>query len=914
MRQSLIVIVMLLSIVLTAAWVVLASPMFAQQRVEFVEVKLSKLLNRPVQVDGDVRILPRNPLRVVVSDLRLPSIADVGDIATLEVLEFELLLSELPSRIVLSDELVARGLDVRLITSADGTRNWINPLTDGVRAETDESAPQERSDGGATRVEGGQAQTRRRWGVDLSDINVSIVNDASGFVFDVLLDSLSYRRGHENKKTQLEGSGRINGQPLEFESNSDARDMFSTSVSIGQTSFVFAGDRTQSKNGMATRLTLNSEIAEVGDLLDALGLVQNIKGRGVLTSDIVIDGKQISIDSFFASIDTPTDVQYTASGSITNLLQFDGVDVDVGIRLHPEGDPPPRAASLQDIKLTRVDMTLRGSNEDLVLESLLVSTNALDQGFGRIGQAAFRKFRRTSEGKLEIRDIELRAGERDAPYLIARGHVGDVLRLRDLSLDGDINVPATQMLSFLSSGRAEQFGAIEGDFILEGDGDLLQLKRFYATVAGTDIWSFETRASVDNMGALGGLVVTTNARIDDPRKFLAALGAAPVAVKPLGFDSEFFGNAIDYVSRTNLASGGTRVDLLLDVVFEEDTPVVRGSLKSDELALADVSSARDFVRSVSDSVKKGVVDRVVQPLVLPDQRVAQPLVIEDAREVQPLVLEQGDATEATRDLLNVDMVLSAASVDLSIEIQRILGIPGLPRMMNQLRLTRGMLTVAPINLRYKGATFAMQAAIDTIKAPQVVSVSGSINGWDLQDIVKQLGADVSASGAVQGRFAMSGRYRSLQTFLRTMVGSVELGMRQGRIDTSLIELAGLGVLPWLFSREMLEGSTRVECMKVPMQINQGRIMTNQTVVETPHVQLVARGFVDVFADRVSVRAEPRPVGRPLARSAVPFEVTGTLSNPQVSAQPGGARSRRADGAASMPVQRVPCTPDIYQLQ
>ena len=89
---------------------------------------------------------------------------------------------------------------------------------------------------------------------------------------------------------------------------------------------------------------------------------------------------------------------------------------------------------------------------------------------------------------------------------------------------------------------------------------------------------------------------------------------------------------------------------------------------------------------------------------------------------------------------------------------------------------------------------------------------------------------------------------------------------------------------------------------------------DQVVAETKSVQLVAKGKIDVKNDAISLRAEPRPVGKPLARSAWPFDVSGKLSDPRFKLDIGGSRNSRADGADVMPANRTPCQPDILQLQ
>jgi hypothetical protein len=145
-----------------------------------------------------------------------------------------------------------------------------------------------------------------------------------------------------------------------------------------------------------------------------------------------------------------------------------------------------------------------------------------------------------------------------------------------------------------------------------------------------------------------------------------------------------------------------------------------------------------------------------------------------------------------------------------------------------------------------------------------------------------------------------------------MSGEATVEMKNGRVSSSLIDLAGLGVLPWLFSAEMRRGYTDIVCMRAPLKISQGRVSTNAAVLETRRVQLVGSGSVDFRRDYVSFRADPRPVGQPLARSAWPFQVSGPLSAPTVKVAE--RRAWRAAEPLAMTANRVPCVPDVAQLK
>ncbi|NRB16824.1 MAG: hypothetical protein HRU33_04390 [Rhodobacteraceae bacterium] len=193
-------------------------------------------------------------------------------------------------------------------------------------------------------------------------------------------------------------------------------------------------------------------------------------------------------------------------------------------------------------------------------------------------------------------------------------------------------------------------------------------------------------------------------------------------------------------------------------------------------------------------------------------------------------------------------------------------------------------------------------------------VSGATSGWDFGKILDAVGLSIDAHGKLRGRFDVTGNRSSISTFINSMYGSASISMSKGDVATSLLELAGLGIFPWLFSEERHQGYTDIVCVVAPVRINAGNVTFDSVVAETASVQLVARGAVNWRKDTIALRAEPRRVGKPLGRSAWPFEVTGKLSEPNFKLDIGGSRSKRTDGADQMPTDRKPCVPDLQQLE
>lgn len=144
-----------------------------------------------------------------------------------------------------------------------------------------------------------------------------------------------------------------------------------------------------------------------------------------------------------------------------------------------------------------------------------------------------------------------------------------------------------------------------------------------------------------------------------------------------------------------------------------------------------------------------------------------------------------------------------------------------------------------------------------------------------------MGAGIGAYGQLRGSFDLTGRISPVDAFLPSMRGSATVEMQNGRIDTGLITLAGLGVVPWLILQERHKGFSEILFLKAPVRVNAGRFETAQAVMETDRVQIVAKGAVDVKGNQVDITAEPRPVGQPLARSAWLISVTGPLDAPAI---------------------------------
>lgn len=332
--------------------------------------------------------------------------------------------------------------------------------------------------------------------------------------------------------------------------------------------------------------------------------------------------------------------------------------------------------------------------------------------------------------------------------------------------------------------------------------------------------------------------------------------------------------------------------------------------------------------------------RIVQPLVLrrpelmesapvkglpPHGNVIQPLLIEkpDREKLgqsgidRPIGAEGVPGTGAFRDVtlepLSRAIMGSDFDVGISIDLRRIVGVEDFTSLRSYLEIDSQRARLGPIRFAYGGGRFDMTASMNFMPEANIIRLTGTAGGWDFGKLLSELGFKKRANGILDASFDVTGSNRSLNDFLSTLSGQATLSMRNGSIESELLDLAGLGVIPWLFSTDRKE-DTPLTCINLPLVISNGRITTNYATVETDLVQIVVNGDVDLRKNTLSIAAQPRQIGKPLSPSPWPFTASGSITDPRVTLNHSLPRQYRTDGASDMPRKRQLCVADILQLE
>lgn len=897
----------LIGVAVVLAWLVLSAPFFADFRRSIVETALSEQIGQPLIVRDDVRVSLGRIARVFVAGVEIPSEnIDGVNLAELNLLELDVNLVSLIRGKVDIDNLSIDGLQANGITQSDGATSWTP--TRSSPPKTDPGAETAKDDpiGGRANESGdGILAFLNDKTASFKKIGLKIDDEVSGFSFVFDLDNLQLEQLEGGQLVSVTSEGSVNGEPFSIDGKYPRGKPFTTDAAFGELHLDFDGHSIPQDQGGGFSGKLALDTGEIGDFLDVLDLDRVLEGTGNLSANLTSQPDVLQIADMAVVIDLKDGEQLKAEGAVGNLLKAAGFDVAINARFHPEDQPPDPANELKDLKLTGISVHIVSEDQSLEFDELLLTTNAFDQGLKEVGPVSIGRIRRTPEGQLALQDISLQAGPQESPYLVARGNILNVLQLKKLDLEGKLSVPASLVLKDLGDNVAKTFGGVEAEFAVDDSQGHLSLNRLDASTVNTSVWSLEAHAELGDVNRLDGLEFDFDLDIADGAKFLGALKLEEIDTGSLELSASARRQGGDISTKLGLAAGNSRLDASLDTSITDGRPVIEGRVFSESL---DVGDLRNAVAGAVQLGKIGDGKDAAEPDTVKVAKTKE----QDKPEVQPLVLPREDSKPT--DLVDLEKLFLETDLTVSIDVKEITGQQGVSSVASEFVAKDGQAHLGPLEVTYGGGYFKVEAQMDLVETPELLSVSGATGGWDFGEILDAVGLGIDAHGKLRGNFNISGNRASIKTFINSMYGSASISMSQGDVATSLLELAGLGVFPWLFSEELRQGYTDIVCVVAPVQINAGNVTFDSIVAETASVQLVARGAVDWKKDTISVRAEPRRVGKPLARSAWPFEVTGKLSEPKFKLDVGGSRSERADGKGDMPTDRKPCVPDIRQLE
>ncbi|MGR3661064.1 MAG: AsmA family protein [Paracoccaceae bacterium] len=866
-----------------AVWAVLETAVFSELRRTAVSKILTREIGQPIFINDDVQVSFKGGATAHISGLVLPSEHIAGvNLAELKSGSFDFDLWRLFKGDLRMDNLKIDGLHVNLLTQEDKTNSWTDrdPQPD---KETKDNTGEKKL------LEFLLEKT-----VVFEDIRLAIENNATGFEFNYILDTLTIKQLEQGDVVEMTGSGTLNGQLFEISNKLKKNDTFTTKITLGSLIIETHGTSSLIDGMPHLESDFSFNVASLKEMFGILLLDVQFEGTAKANTHLSWQRGTLQATDIETHIMLKSGRSMRTHGSIGNIFKMSGIDLLVNSIFQPEGTVVKKATSFRDVKITEFSThVVSAEGGGFEYQDLLVKTNFIDQKFNTLGPISFAGIKRTEDGALQIDKVNFQMGPEEAPYVIAQGSIKDVFELQGIEIKGVLAASADIVLRTLDLEKAEEFGNVHADFNVSDASGELSLTSLKLNTENSDLWSLTADLSVGDVTKLADLQFDMDLNVSDSARFLEALDLKPIDAGKIGFSAKISGSGAQIGTKAVVTVGKSHLDVTLANTGGKGTPVIRGGMTSDSIDIKDLKNVTAAGIQLASLKNKEAAKPEVK---------VKPLVIKPV--VKPLVIEE-DAK-----LVDTDSLLKELDLEFGVHIKKLLGQSGISGINSELDIKEGKLNFGPLEATYAGGFFKASAAMDLINAPQTMQVSGSTSGWDFGEILDAVGLGIDAHGKIEGRFNLSGNIKSARGFLHSMNGSATVYMTNGSVATSLLELSGLGIFPWLFSQERKQGYTDIVCAVAPLRIEPGRAYSDAVVVETKSVQLVVKGIADWKNDTINVLAEPRPIGRPLARSAWPFEVKGKLSDPKFKVIVGGIAAKRAPKGTKTNAQaktRKPCT-------
>jgi len=914
-----------------ALWLVVSSSLLAGPRGDLTARILSSKLGRDVAINGGVVVGLGSVLHVRARGVSVPSQTMGGvELAGVGQLDFDVTLRDLIAGRIAPFGIQVDGASTNLVIDSDTQNSW-DMGTDKPASNT---KPATSEGGDLAGLLAGQE-------IRLTNSAVSYKDARNGLDIDLALTSLNLSQKDQSAPLVFQGTGAVNGQAMTLNGSFPREEPFKATLDFDQMNIALSGGPDQGGYGAGFSTAISVEIGELGQLLDVLKLQRTLSGTGQVSAILKVAGGVVSVWNVDvrAALDSGQSLVVTGElGDVTNPYD---VTLDTIIRLYSEADMPPATKSRRNLKLTGIQMELAAQPSGDPTRRMVIETNGfvLDTGGVGLPPISVSEISRTPGGLLRVGQAVLRIGPPDAPFLVLEGAIEDALRLEGIDLGGTLSFPAALIFGQEAFQTSEILGGVTGGFRLRGTGTELGLTDLIAVSEGSDLWHLNVAGSIGNTLSFSDADLEITADIPSSADLLTALGLDPVDTGIIKLSTNVSSDGTKWLYDTKISVAQSQLNVDLDLDFDDLSPSIRGQISSD---LIKIEQIRDVITASLELATIGDLEATdatgtrdgkrTEPLVLdkpqtPTPDDAQP-VSTDGKRTEPLILAkpgEDDPATATnprtsgpfRDVtlrpLGSAILLSGLEVDVAIDLRNIEGEKGSTSLNSELKMTGEKALLGPLKFEYGGGFVDFSAALDLENAPGKLHLSGATGGWDFGTLLQELKIKKRASGTLGGSFDVSGNHKSFKDFLATITGAATISMRNGSIDSQLLDLAGLGIIPWLFTKD--RGPTApIVCVQAPLTITNGRISTKQSVLETDQVQIVLFGNVDLNRKTLDISGQPRRIGKPLARSPWPFTAVGPMAKPKVRVKSGPRRLRRSDGASTMPERRKICVPDILQLR
>lgn len=242
--------------------------------------------------------------------------------------------------------------------------------------------------------------------------------------------------------------------------------------------------------------------------------------------------------------------------------------------------------------------------------------------------------------------------------------------------------------------------------------------------------------------------------------------------------------------------------------------------------------------------------------------------------------------EAEEVALPID-VLQAMSLTIGIEVDSITRHDNdLGSFRMQATVQDGVVAVEPVVLALHGSDEVTGSfRFDSRARPPSLDVRSSGPRIAYGRLLRGLGISDVAEGDLEFRLQLQGQGTTLRRLIRDtrghlaiMAGAGRFRNRDLRVTLNMSNVVH-AMMPSFFKKEQ---DVSLHCFVTRWEMQDGKAVTDSTLLQTNRVNVAMVGYVDVIGQQLDLLISPRPIDRTVVDVAVPVRVRGSLANPAIT--------------------------------
>ena len=370
--------------------------------------------------------------------------------------------------------------------------------------------------------------------------------------------------------------------------------------------------------------------------------------------------------------------------------------------------------------------------------------------------------------------------------------------------------------------------------------------------------TLKAKGSIENLQELAGLDASFDIRGNNLEELYTLLGVVLPSTPPYKLSGKLQkrGNLWS-ASQLNGMLGGSDLGGSLSFDNSGTIPLLTGKVQSKVL---------DFI-DLRPVIGLPVAAKPVAA-VNPDKTSADRQAKSGPRKVLPT---------ATLDLvrlqaMNADVTYNAA------DIRHVDQLP-LDKGSVHVKLTSGVLQLAPVTLGMAGGTLAGRITIDTNTVPASFETKLDMAAVRLNKLFPTIETTKSSLGKVSGQINLKGRGNSAALMLGSASGDVAVLMGKGEISNILLEFIGLDggeVIKFLLRGDR---NVQLRCAAAAFEVKQGLMNSKTIVLDTTDTVIDGSGSISLANETLDITLNPQPKDRSILSLRSPLKISGSFAAP-----------------------------------